>query len=150
MAWLSSLRDRLAAFTRLPGDDRIFLIRAWFALIRTSFLLRVRSLNALWTACVRRSTRRRGAPGEVRDRDLERAARLVDVAGRHHFLQGTCLERSLTLAWLLAGKGIRTELQIGVRSEARGLAAHAWLAYGGRPLTDIPEGETYHPLEPAA
>ncbi len=50
-----------------------------------------------------------------------------------------CLMRSLVLTGLLARRGIRSSLIIGVRSEPE-FAAHAWVEYAGEPL--LPPGET--------
>jgi len=149
MAWLPSIRDKLGAFARLPGHDRLLLIRAWSLLFGVTIRLRLRSLNGIWADCVRRATRHGRPEGDVPPEELERVAWLVNVASRYHPLRPTCLTRTLSVAWLLAGRGVPTQLQIGIRRDARGLAAHAWLAYGGCPITPVPEDEEYHPLEPA-
>lgn len=49
---------------------------------------------------------------------------------------GSCLSRSLTLWWLLARRGIETEILFGVRRNQEDLAAHAWVEWGDQPLTD--------------
>jgi len=58
--------------------------------------------------------------------------RLVDIAGRFHLIPMHCLPRAFALQWVLGRRGVRTELRIGVRKEAKGLRAHAWLEHEGR------------------
>ena len=55
-------------------------------------------------------------------------------------LRATCLTRSLVLQWILARRGIGTELKVGVRNEGDGLHAHAWLECGGVPVNDTVYG----------
>ncbi|MCC6521390.1 MAG: lasso peptide biosynthesis B2 protein [Polyangiaceae bacterium] len=59
--------------------------------------------------------------------DLPRAAELVAVAYRYHWVGGECLPRALTQAWLhgLAGKSVR--VCVGVAPHGDRLAAHAWV-----------------------
>ena len=55
-------------------------------------------------------------------------------------LRATCLARSLVLRWILARRGIGTELKVGVRNEGGGLHAHAWLECDGVPVNDTVRG----------
>ncbi len=52
---------------------------------------------------------------------------------------GTCLERSLTLWWMLRRQGIPSEIHFGGRLEDDVLEAHAWLEVDGVALTDVDE-----------
>ncbi len=62
---------------------------------------------------------------------VHRAARAVDRAGA--IIPGaSCLTRALALQLILAYRGFATELHIGVKPEAGGVAAHAWLLTDGR------------------
>jgi len=63
-------------------------------------------------------------------------ARLVKAARNHGIYQANCLQLALTLWWLLRRQGIQSDLRIGVRKEATGLQAHAWVEYRGQVLTD--------------
>ncbi len=65
------------------------------------------------------------------------AARMVSVAARHGVYRTNCLKQSLVLWWLLARRGIPSEIKIGVNKEGAGpLNAHAWVECGGHPLID--------------
>lgn len=56
-----------------------------------------------------------------------------------------CLERSLTLWYLLASRGVAVELCLGVQRFP--FAAHAWVSYLGEPLNDVREHvEHFQPL----
>ena len=60
-----------------------------------------------------------------------RLHRLVGWAARLHFLPMACLVQSLALQWMLARRGIFSQLQIGAAKDARGFRAHAWLEVDG-------------------
>ncbi len=65
-----------------------------------------------------------------------RHARAVDVAAGNVPFRARCLERSLTLWWLLRRRRIPVELRIGVRKSERDLEAHAWVELDGRTVND--------------
>jgi len=52
-----------------------------------------------------------------------------------------CLHRSLALQWLLRRPDIHADRRIGVRKDGEALVGHAWLEYGGAPLTESAEIE---------
>lgn len=58
-------------------------------------------------------------------------SRMVLAAARHSFFAATCLERSLALWWLLARRGVATQLRIGVRKAGEKFEAHAWVERDG-------------------
>jgi len=66
-------------------------------------------------------------------------AALVNSAAALSPLDCTCLHRSLVLCWLLARRGVASQLRIGVRQDENGFAAHAWVEVDGIPLNDSPE-----------
>jgi hypothetical protein len=66
---------------------------------------------------------------------------MVLAAARHSPVSSTCLERSLSLWWLLARQGIVAQLRIGVRKEGEKFAAHAWVEHEG---TAVGEPEDTH------
>jgi hypothetical protein len=74
----------------------------------------------------------------------------VDRAGRY-VPGGTCLSRSLALAWILRGRGIPALVRIGAAIGAP-FSAHAWVECAGTPLNDAADvGErfaTFSPLPP--
>jgi len=63
--------------------------------------------------------------------------------------RGACLDRALTLCWLLRRAGLPADLQLGVRKHDNDLAAHAWVELGGRRLGDDGgRGADYATFEP--
>jgi transglutaminase-like putative cysteine protease len=57
----------------------------------------------------------------------------VDRAGRY-VPGGTCLPKSVALAWMLRGMGVDATVRIGVRTD-EGFEAHAWVEAEGVALT---------------
>ena len=64
----------------------------------------------------------------------------VDRAGRY-VPGGTCLPKSLALAWMLRGRGLAATVRIGVRT-AGGFEAHAWVECNGVAVETVPPGYT--------
>ena len=56
---------------------------------------------------------------------------MVLAVARNSPIPSTCLERSLSLWWLLARQGIATQFRIGVRKDGEKFAAHAWVEREG-------------------
>ena len=61
----------------------------------------------------------------------------VDRAGRY-VPGGTCLAKSLALAWMLRRNGVAATVRIGVRTGGR-FDAHAWVECEGLATTEPPE-----------
>jgi Transglutaminase-like superfamily len=57
-------------------------------------------------------------------------ARWQAAAARHLPVKTNCLDRSLTLCWLLRRRGIAAELRMGGRKENGRFEAHAWVEVG--------------------
>ena len=76
-------------------------------------------------------------------REVYKVARIVDVASRHGLYRANCLKESLLLWWLLARRGIKSKIHIGVQKESIELIAHAWVEYRGTPLNN-PEQIQHH------
>ena len=80
--------------------------------------------------------------------ELTRIGSLVNCAAHRVLPAGNCLTRSLYLQWLLARRGVPTDLRIGVQLSDGQLLAHAWVEYAGHPLNDAPDvAERYAPFE---
>jgi hypothetical protein len=81
-----------------------------------------------------------GSQAEYGDGCVDQAAwaiaHVVRAAASNGPYRANCLERSLTLWWLLRLTGIESALRIGVRTAPVGVEAHAWIECGGRPLND--------------
>lgn len=65
-----------------------------------------------------------------------RTVRAVRSAELHGLTKPNCLERSMTLWWMLRRDGIEGELHIGARHQAGKFEAHAWVELGGTVLND--------------
>ncbi len=86
-----------------------------------------------------------------RDDDLSRAlliSRAVAIAGNHGLFKANCLKQSLLLWWLLARRGILSELKLGTqKSPQESFSAHAWVEYRGNVLVDtVDVGERFLPF----
>ncbi len=134
------MRRKLSAFLRLPPGDRWLLCLAWWLLLGVAFGLR-------WLP-IRRLLRTVEGAALVSHRQSDRLRWLVAVAARHHFVRARCLEQALVCQRLLARRGVAAELRIGVRRAGAGLAAHAWLEAGGRPIGE-PRPTAFLPLAAA-
>ena len=81
-----------------------------------------------------------------RPQDVDRVAWAVSAAARS-IPRATCLTQALAARQLLARCGEPSDLHIGVAQDAeRGIAAHAWLAAGGRVVIGGETLERYLPL----
>ena len=70
-------------------------------------------------------------------------SRMVLAAARNSPIPSTCLERSLSLWWLLARQGIATQLRIGVRKGGEKFSAHAWVEREGAAIGE-PDASHLH------
>ncbi len=117
----------------LPSRDWLTLTRAWFLLLLVDLGLRVLPFRRVQRACMQKNVRQAPRPDAV-ESTISTTDRLVNMAARHHLYSMSCLRRALVLLCLLRREGIAAELQIGVRKEHGGLAAHAWAEHAGRPI----------------
>lgn len=105
-----------------------------------------------WNNTIERFTLRKspssnqGNASRLNPSDIELAsatATRLDLAARHLFPRTNCLERSLTLQWLLRRRGIGTNLRIGARKESEHFEAHAWIELHGVVLNDPDEAHRH-------
>jgi hypothetical protein len=66
--------------------------------------------------------------------EIRNRVNAVDRAGRY-VPGGTCLAKSLALAWMLGRRGVAATVRVGVRTDG-GFAAHAWVECDGVPITE--------------
>ena len=58
--------------------------------------------------------------------------RLVSIAATHSLWRASCLRQALVLWWLLARRGISTDIRLGVSVASDDtLDAHAWIEHNG-------------------
>jgi len=87
-----------------------------------------------------------GVPRTGQGTELDRARRIawvVEAAARRGPWPANCLQRSVTLWWFLARRGIASDLRIGVRrrpgaTSGGELDFHAWVEHDGAVLNDSP------------
>lgn len=84
--------------------------------------------------------------------EARRLAALVERANRRYAIpRADCLPLSLALRWLLARRGIASDLRVGVRTITGRFESHAWLECDGVVLNDTADvGRLYECLDRAA
>lgn len=134
---------RLWKLLRLPLAEQWLFVQALLLLPVNALALRLLSFN-----CWRGVLSKRAAHEEhsTLGSDIQnsativaqarRIARVVNWAARYGFFAANCLQRSLTLWWLLRRAGINSELKIGARLNGRQCEAHAWVECLGAVLND--------------
>ena len=140
---------RLSRFVRLPAREKGLLVQA------TLLLAAIRlGLSMFPFATVRSRLARLATVGCTRDRqsangptDTARAIWAVETAGRHFPTIGTCLHQALAAHVLLARRGCKSNLRIGVKRGADGkFTGHAWLEKDGNVLIGGAHSTTYLPM----
>jgi hypothetical protein len=113
-------------FLRLKGPDRRLLLGGWVAVAATRLGLTVLGYRRL------RAFAARPVEDMAPERDLARVAWAVRRAAK--WAPGaTCLTQALAAQIMLARKGYRTSIRIGVAPAVAGrFEAHAWLMSGER------------------
>lgn len=135
---LHRMRSHWGKLHQLDWSERCLLAQALVLLPLSAMALQCLGFRrlyptppALWTqfrvSC--------SAP-EAALRRAYKIARMVRIAAGNSPAHSSCLERSLTLWWLLRRQGITSEVCLGVRKVAGQFEAHAWVAYAGRVLND--------------
>ncbi len=139
------MRD-LFKFFRLSYQEKLFFIKAFYTIGYFRLLLRKRELQALFTSVSSRSRKLLKHP-ESSTIPPARLARLIHIANGLVPLS-TCLAQCLAGKQLLAEKGYKTTLHIGVNNQIQsGFEAHAWLSMNGNILLgDISNLHQYHEL----
>jgi hypothetical protein len=135
--------ERLQRFRRLDPDSRRLILGACVALPLIGLSLAVRGFGATQASLQRfLPSKRNLSEVEAGCTDLAlRSARMTRAAARLFGGHFTCLERSLTLWWLLERQGIAANVRIGTRKGEGRFEAHAWVECAGVALDDPGEHE---------
>jgi Transglutaminase-like superfamily len=139
--------EQLRRFRGLEPAARGLFVRASLALPLVALSLRVRgfrathrSLQNLIPAAGRISDHQlsndASSGGDLSDGRAMLTAGMVTAAARRSPVQAGCLERSLTLWWLLKRQGIACHIRIGTRRVGDKFDAHAWVECEGQPLNE--------------
>jgi hypothetical protein len=137
--------ERLRRFKALDSPTRGLFVRSVVVLELTQLSLRLRGFRATEISLRKLlGTSEKDSAGPAFSPDAVPAKiavtdRMVQAAIRYGFGHPTCLEKSLTLWWLLARQGISCNLRIGARKTNKKVEAHAWVEYEGVPLSDPEE-----------
>jgi len=135
------LPEKWRRFRDRPPQDRRLILQAAVVLPLTKAGLRVFGFRR-WKAVMEKfspavpSTR---TSMEFQREAAQRAVRAVRSAQLHGPANPNCLERSMTLWWMLRRRGVNGELHIGARKEAGKFEAHAWVEFDGQVLNDSAE-----------
>ena len=133
--------NKLYRFRKLQHREQKILLAAVIELPLMAFVLKLMGFRRVQNILLRfgaRKPRNRigGAPAStVEAQNIEK---LVSAAVNEGIYRANCLERSLTLWWLLRREGISSQLKIGVRKAKDKLEAHAWIEVNGSVLNDDP------------
>jgi hypothetical protein len=135
----------IVKFLRLTPRERRCLISALFMLSAIRLALWTISFQVIMRYTLKHVSRAEEL-NESNYYSIDQLTRAVKVASI--YVPGaTCLTQALTLQLLLARRGHKTRLCIGVDKEGTGkLKAHAWLESNGRILVGSSGVESYVPL----
>lgn len=140
MGWSNSIRRRALVLRGLPPTDYPTVLVAVGFIGMVMLTLRRRGLGVA-TQRLRRVCPPQGPQDPRRDalQGSRRVAHAVDVAAQLVPLWVGCLPRALVTEALLRHDGIEAAVRIGVRHDAAGFAAHAWVEVDGMPINDSVE-----------
>jgi hypothetical protein len=135
---------RLRRFSALPRPAKALFLRAVVLLPVLTVSLRLRGFRATQRSLekVYGISKNPSGNSDAESR-VTLTSRMVLAAARHSPLPSTCLERSLSLWWLLARQGIATQFRIGVRKDGEKFGAHAWVERNGVAIGE-PQGAHLH------
>jgi Transglutaminase-like superfamily len=139
---IDSWPEKWRRFRNRPPDDRMSILRAALILPLTEIGLRLfgfRRWKELIEKFFLRPPHPKSLPVDAQRETALRAVRAVRSVELHGPTTPNCLERSLTLWWLLRRDGVEAELHIGARKQGAQFEAHAWVELRGQVLNDGPE-----------
>jgi Transglutaminase-like superfamily len=133
------LPEKWSRYRNRPPEDRKLILRATLILPLTEIGLYFFGFRR-WMELLEKFSLTAGPPqalpAELQRETARRAARAVRSAELHGPTRPNCLERSLTLWWILRRDGVDAELHIGARKEGGKFEAHAWVELAGQVLND--------------
>ena len=141
----SERRNRLTKLATLSAEDWRVLVTACCLLPLIAVSLRM--LDYPRTRDVMRRFAQGIGSAAAPEIQVERVTRLVGVAARRGACRASCLCLALAVWWLLARRGVETNLTIGVRKDETGFSAHAWVERDGVVLTGgAADHQRYQPM----
>jgi hypothetical protein len=143
--------EKLRRFSALERPAQKLFLRALAMLPLVSLSLRFRGFQA--TQATLQKILSRPLLEQNSTDEKQRAAltaHMVNAGDRHGLIHPSCLAKSLTLWWLLAGQGITSQLRIGIRKEVETFEAHAWVEREGVALSEPEEHHQHYAAFDAA
>ena len=124
--------NRLRRLQMLSGQQRWWLLQAMVLLPMNALAFGALGLKRwqrvlAWLASVFQT-----APSDAGLTQAKQVAATVELAARRGFFKANCLQRSLTLWWLLRWLRIPTELRFGVNQDE----IHVWVEHYGEVIND--------------
>jgi hypothetical protein len=133
------LPEKWRRFRQRPPEDRVLILRAAMILPLTEIGLRLFGFRR-WKGLIEKfslpARLPASLPADAQRETALRAVRAVRSVELHGPANPNCLERSMTLWWLLRRNGVDGELHLGARKESGRFEAHAWVELGGQVLND--------------
>jgi len=133
------LSEKWRRFRQRPPEDRVLILRATLILPLTEIGLRLFGFRR-WKDLIEKfslpARLSQSLPAGAQREMALRAVRAVRSGELHGPANPNCLERSMTLWWMLRRNGVNGELHIGARKESGRFEAHAWVELGGQVLND--------------
>lgn len=135
---------RLRRFSALPGPLKGLFLRAAMLLPLLTISLRLRGFKSTQRLLQKFLGAVQNDLSEERlNEHIAITSRMVLAAARYSPIPSTCLERSLSLWWLLARQNVATQFRIGVKKDGEKFAAHAWVERNGVAIGE-PEASHLH------
>jgi transglutaminase superfamily protein len=133
------LSEKWRRFRKRPPEDRLLILRAALILPLTEiglYLFGFRRWKGLIEKFSLPARLPQSLPAALQRETAMRAVRAVRSVELHGPTNPNCLERSMTLWWMLRRDGVDGELHIGARKQGARFKAHAWVELGGQVLND--------------
>lgn len=142
-----SLLEKWRNFRRRPANERRLILRAAFILPVTGIGLRLFGFRR-WKELIEKfslsESRPESLPADVQRQRAGEFVRAVRSAELHGLTTPNCLDRSMTLWWMLRSDGVEGELRIGARKQGGQFEAHAWVELDGQVLNDSAEVHVHY------
>jgi hypothetical protein len=129
--------QQLKKLSELSSSELGVLLIAMIYLPLTACALKIKGFN--WTqSALNRHSPKINSQITISHQLLEAKsiARMVVIAANHGPYRANCLKKSLVTWWLLARRGIQSELKIGVNKEEGSFNAHSWVEFQGAVVND--------------
>ncbi len=127
---LKSLKHKLRLASQLSILDWLILLEAWGSVLGFWLALRWMSFNALSESRFLLPSKKAAISTSLDF--MQHLYRLVAWAAHLHIFSMACLEKSLTLHWMLQRRGINAQIKIGANKISEGISAHAWVEVNGQ------------------